>query len=388
VAADVELGTGARPIRAPRPLAPPVAAATPDLTASQGAAMRAEVGQTASDRGWSRRGKAMRTPAERRLRRRARTVTLLAAGVAVVAAALVLGFDNPAAPGTPGRLTVLKMRAVAVGVIVVVAVAQGVATVVFHTITSNRVLTPSIMGFDALYALMQTATIFFFGATVLAGGDPLGKAFAQSALMVAFAVGLYGWLLTRSGLAIRVTLLVGVVIGLGFRAASTLMQRLLTPSDFDLLSARLFGNIANAHGSYLPVGAAIVAVAVGGVWAWRHHLDVIALGRDTAISLGLRHRRELLTGLVLVAVLISVSTTLVGPMTFFGFLAATLTYQLTGVGRHALVLPAVVAVGTAVLLSAYFVLRHVFDAAGLVTVIIEFAGGLVFLVHLIRSGGR
>ncbi|MEH3089987.1 MAG: iron chelate uptake ABC transporter family permease subunit [Microbacterium arborescens] len=90
--------------------------------------------------------------------------------------------------------------------------------------------------------------------------------------------------------------------------------------------------------------------------------------------------------LILVAVLISVSTTLVGPMTFFGFIVATLAYQLAGSSRHAVVLPFAVLLGLATLLGGYFVLRHVFYAAGMLTVIIEFVGGLFFIVHLLRRG--
>jgi iron complex transport system permease protein len=92
--------------------------------------------------------------------------------------------------------------------------------------------------------------------------------------------------------------------------------------------------------------------------------------------------------LVLVAVLISVSTSMAGPMTFFGFVVAMLTYQVVGDSRHSRTLPMVVAVACATLLTAYFVLRHVFYAAGLVSVIIELGGGLVFLVHLLRKGLR
>src|SRR5690606_34571095 len=111
-------------------------------------------------------------------------------------------------------------------------------------------------------------------------------------------------------------------------------------------------------------------------------------GRQTATSLGVRYRREVLIVLLLVAVLISVSTTLVGPMTFFGFLVAMLTYQIVGCHEHRLTLPMVAAVAVATLSVAYFVLRHVFYAAGLISVLIELGGGVVFLIYLLRKGLR
>ncbi|MCG7285659.1 iron chelate uptake ABC transporter family permease subunit [Cellulomonas sp. ACRRI] len=308
--------------------------------------------------------------------------------VALAAAVGVLTYGNPAPPGSPGFWVIVRSRFASVGTILVVAFCQGVATVVFHTVTNNRILTPSILGFDAMYRVIQTALVFLFGAGTLAATDGLGKIALQSLLMVGVASLLYGWLFTGTRADLHLLLLVGVVLGMGFGSLSTFMQRLLTPSEFDILSARLFGNISVSDASYLPWGA-LVCVVVGTVlWRRRHVLDVVALGRGTATSLGVRHQREVLLTLVLVAVLISVSTSMVGPMTFFGFVVAMLTYQVVGTSRHAQTLPMVVAVASATLLLAYLVLRHVFYAGGLVSVIIELGGGLVFLVHLLRKGLR
>lgn len=308
--------------------------------------------------------------------------------VALAAAVGILTYGNPAAPGSSGFWIIVRSRSASVGTILVVAFCQGVATVVFHTVTSNRILTPSILGFDAMYRVIQTGLVFLFGAGTLAATDGLGKVALQSLVMVGAASLLYGWLFTGTRADLHLLLLVGVVLGMGFGALSTFMQRLLTPSEFDILSARLFGSISASDASYLPWGALVCLVVGTVLWRRRHVLDVVALGRETATSLGVRHQREVLLTLVLVAVLISVSTSMVGPMTFFGFVVAMLTYQVVGTSRHARTLPMVVAVACATLLLASFVLRHVFYAAGLVSVVIELGGGLVFLVHLLRKGLR
>lgn len=310
------------------------------------------------------------------------------AAVALAAAVGILTYGNPAAPGSAGFWVIVESRLASVGTILVVACCQGVAVVVFHAVTNNRILTPSILGFDALYRVIQTGMVFFLGAGSLAATDGLAKVALQSLVMVGFASLLYGWLFTGTRADLHLLLLVGVVLGMGFGALSTFMQRLLSPSEFDILSARLFGNISASDASYLPWGALVCVVVGAVVWRRRHVLDVVALGRETATSLGVRHQREVVLTLFLVAVLVSVSTSLVGPMTFFGFVVAMLTYQVVGTSRHSRTLPMVVAVACATLLLAYVVLRHVFYAAGLVSVIIELGGGLVFLVHLLRKGLR
>ncbi|MDF2917932.1 MAG: enterobactin transporter permease, partial [Microbacterium sp.] len=265
------------------------------------------------------------TPVARRPRVWLRFVVL--AIMVAAAAVLLLTWNIPLDPAQRGYWLAVELRVTTVATVAIVACCQAVATALFHTATGNRILTPSIMGFDALYVVMQTGLVFFFGGAALAATDGLAKVALQSLLMVAFATLLYGWLFAGKRGNLHIMLLIGIVLGVGFGSLSTVMQRLLTPSDFDLLSARLFGNLSNSNPEYLPWAAVIVAVVLVVVWRRRRRLDVLTLGRDVATNLGLAYKREVTVLLILVAVLISVSTTLVGPMTFFGFIVATLAYQ-------------------------------------------------------------
>lgn len=318
-----------------------------------------------------------------RLRRSLPMVLVYAA--ALVLAIAILTYGNPAPAGSAGFWVIVKSRGASLGTIALVAVCQSVATVLFHTATSNRILTPSILGFDALYVLMQTVLVFVFG-TAATGLEGIPKILAQSALMMLFATALYGWLFSGKRANLHLLLLVGVSLGMGFGAMSTFLQRLLTPSEFDVLSARLFGSIGNGNVDYLPFAAAGVAAVLVFVWRKRYTYDVVALGREVSVGLGVNYRREVVGVLVIVAFLVSVSATMVGPMTFYGFLVATMAYQFARSDRHAEVLPLAVGVGLVTLIGATFILKHVFAAGGLVTVIIEFVGGLLFLIVLLRKG--
>lgn len=55
---------------------------------------------------------------------------------------------------------ILVHRGLILATMLLVAFASGVATLLFQTVTNNRILTPSIMGLEALFILIQTATIF------------------------------------------------------------------------------------------------------------------------------------------------------------------------------------------------------------------------------------
>ena len=298
----------------------------------------------------------------------------------------ILAWGNPMPVNSPGFWRIAQLRATSVMVILVVAWCQALATVAFQTITNNRIITPSIMGFESLYRLIQTSIVFFFGTTGLTSMNSTGQYLMQVGLMVALAALLYGWMLRNERTNIHQTLLLGIVIGTGLGALSTYMQNLLNPSAFDILSARLIGNISNADVSQLTVATPLALVTGGLLLAMSRTLDVLGLGRDAAIGLGVDHRRNSLVILMLAAVLMAVSTSLVGPMSFLGFLVAMTAYQLSDTHEHRFVLPMAWLVGVVILGGAYFTLRHIFYATGSFGIIIEAAGGTFFLIHLLRKG--
>lgn len=334
----------------------------------------------------ARPGRSSRSLPTRRNRIRYWTVVGVLAVLAVGFGFSLLAWDNPMPVGSEGFWRIAKMRSTNLVVMAVVAVCQSIATVSFQTVTNNRIITPSIMGFEALYVAVQTAGVYFIGVAGVVALQGLPQFLLQVAVMVGFAMVLYGWLLSGRYANLQVMLLVGIVIGGGLGSISTFMQRLLTPSEFDVLAARLFGNISNADASYLPVAIPLCLVAAVLLLANSRRFNIMALGRDASTNLGLNHRRETIRVLFLVSILMAVSTALVGPMTFLGFLVATLAYQFADTHDHRYVFPVAVLTGFVVLAGAYFVMKNIFYAQGVVSIIIELVGGLVFLVVILRKG--
>ena len=306
--------------------------------------------------------------------------------LAAVFAFGLLAWGNPLPVGTDGFWRIAKRRADSIVAMVIVAFCQGIATVAFQTVANNRIITPSIMGFESLYRAVQTSAVYFLGVAGLISLQGVFQFGIQVVVMVGLAVALYGWLLSGKYANLQVMLLVGIVIGGGLGSVSTFMQRLLTPSEFDVLSARLFGNVSNADSSYYPLAIPLVAIAGGLLWIKSRRLNLLGLGKDTATSLGINYRRELMQVLLLVSILMAVSTALVGPMTFLGFLVATLTYQLADTYDHRYIFPMVILVAFVILAGAYFVMRNIFSAQGVVSIIIEVVGGTLFLIVILRKG--
>ncbi|WP_154794309.1 iron chelate uptake ABC transporter family permease subunit [Occultella kanbiaonis] len=298
----------------------------------------------------------------------------------------LLAWDNPLPVGSDGFWRIAQMRATSVLVMAIVAVCQATATVSFQTATNNRIITPSIMGFESLYIAIQTSAIYFLGVTGLVALTGLPQFVLQVAVMVGLSLLLYGWLLSGRYGNLQIMLLIGIIIGGGLGSISTFMQRLLTPSDFDILTARLFGSVSNADPDYFPVAIPLCVVASVALWLRSRRLNVLTLGREATINLGLNHKAEIMKVLFLVSLLMATSTALVGPMTFLGFLVATLAYQFAGSADHRHIFPVAVLTGFVVLAGAYFIMKNVFYAQGVVSIIIELVGGSVFLFVILRKG--
>ncbi|WP_435278007.1 iron chelate uptake ABC transporter family permease subunit [Rhodococcus yananensis] len=308
------------------------------------------------------------------------------AALSVVIAVGIVSWNNPMPFGTEGFWRIAQMRATSLVVIALVVVCQAVATVSFQSATNNRIITPSIMGFESLYVALQTAAVFFLGSIGVTVFQGVTQFVVMIVLMVGFSLMLYGWLLSGKYGNLQVMLLVGIVLGGGLGSIATFMQRMLTPSEFDILTAKLFGSVSNADASYLPLAIPLCILSAGALWWRSRRLDVIALGKDVTTNLGLHHRREIMIVLFLVSVLMATTTALVGPMTFLGFLVATLAYQFASTHEHRYVFPVAILTGFVILGGAYFVLKNIFYAEGAVSIIIEAVGGSAFLFVILRKG--
>ncbi|WP_029010141.1 iron chelate uptake ABC transporter family permease subunit [Azospirillum halopraeferens] len=305
----------------------------------------------------------------------------LAAALALLCAAAFLGLN------LRGNIAfVLELRALKLLALVQVAVAVAVATVLLQTITGNRILTPSIMGLDALYLLGQTALVFLLGGIGFAAVDPRLKFVIALAAMVGLAAAVF-LPLVRARHSLTVLLLTGALLGILFRSLSSLLARLIDPNDFAVLQGVSYANFNAPQGELLAIGAVLTAVAAAVAWRQRHVLDVMALGPAGAISLGVDWRWSVAGVLLLVVLLVAVSTALVGPVAFLGLLVVALAERLTGTRRHAVLLPAAACIAVTVLAGGQAVLQHGLGGASTLGVVVEFLGGLVFLL-LLATGNR
>lgn len=280
---------------------------------------------------------------------------------------------------------ILEYRGSRLLALLLTACAIGISTVLFQTITHSRLLTPALMGFDVLYVLVNTLVLLVWGGSELAAWPPALRFALQVLVMVGLALLLFRLLFSGSVRSLHLMILLGMLAGMLFRELSELAARVLDPSEFGISTGVPQASFRRINTQLLGAAAAGLAVAGLLLLRWWRCLDVLSLGRDITINLGVAHGRVVLGIMAVVAILVSVATVLVGPTLFFGLLIANLAYWFTGSQRHCWTLPASVLAGIICLVGGQLLLEHVLASTLPLALVIELAGGLLFIALLMRG---
>jgi iron complex transport system permease protein len=300
-------------------------------------------------------------------------------GLLILACALFLFWNLRAPMGF-----ILSLRLTKLAALCVVGGAIGTATVLFQTIAANRMLTPGIVGFDALFVFIQTMLVLFLGGAGFASLPSLAQFGIETLILVLAALALFSVLLRKGADDILRLVLTGVILGVLLRGLAGLAQRLLDPSEFSIVQQASFATFGAVDKTQLVIASIILTGCFCAAMRISRFLDVAALGRNIALPLGLDYDRAVFVALGLVALLVATSTALVGPITFLGLLASSLAHAALPTWRHSRLLPAAAIIGATILVAGQFVFERLLGLQSTLTVVVEFAGGVLFLFLVLR----
>ncbi|WP_059041577.1 iron chelate uptake ABC transporter family permease subunit [Paenibacillus rubinfantis] len=302
------------------------------------------------------------------------------AGIAVLLAVVFMTID------AGGQWDyILPRRGKKLIAILLTGTAIAFSTVVFQTITNNRILTPSIIGLDSLYMLLQTVIVFFIGGTALTLMSRNLRFVMAVGLMVVFAMVLYRMLFRKEGRNINHLLLIGIIFGTFFSSVTSFLQKLIDPNEFLVIQDKMFASFNNVNSDLLLISLAGVLLVALYFTKFAKYLDVLSLGRDHAVNLGVSYEYVVKRMLVVVAILISISTALVGPITFLGLLVANVAYQFLNTYRHKILILGASLIGFIALVGGQLIIERVFTFSTSLSVIINFAGGVYFIYLLLKE---
>ncbi|HJE20516.1 MAG TPA: iron chelate uptake ABC transporter family permease subunit [Aliicoccus persicus] len=282
----------------------------------------------------------------------------------------------------------LPSRTKRVVAIVIVAVAIAVSTVIFQTIVNNRILTPSIMGLDSVYMFIQTSIIFFAGATSTLLLDNRINYFVSVILLVIFTVLVFKYLFKFTGNNVFLLLLIGIILGTFFGNLASFMQLLIDPQDFMVLQSRMFGSFSSVNEQLLLFTSIIIIILLIIVFKDFGSLDVLALGREHAVNLGVNYDRKVSQLLIIIAILVSISTALVGPIMFLGLLVVNIAHEIFETFRHRYMIIGTMLFSIIALLLGQMVVQFVFNNNIELSIIINLVGGLYFIYLVLKRSQK
>ncbi len=280
----------------------------------------------------------------------------------------------------------LKNRFLQIAAIVIVAICIAISTVIFQTLCNNKILTPAIIGLDSLYMLLQSALIFSLGSANLSVYRNDINFLITLACMVVFSLGLYK-ILFSSDKSIYLIMLLGLIFGTLFSTLSSFFEILIDPDEFMIIQGRMFASFDNVAFDVLAL--AYIVTLLSFIWIFRYmkFLDPLSLGKDLSINLGINYQKISKHLMIIIAILTSISTALVGPITFLGLLVANITYELFKTAKHSILLLACILISILALLGGVFFVSRIFDYNTTISVIINFLGGIYF-IYLVLKGNK
>ncbi|MCC2259647.1 iron chelate uptake ABC transporter family permease subunit [Intestinimonas sp. CLA-AA-H199] len=277
----------------------------------------------------------------------------------------------------------MKLRTPKLLPMLLTAFAIGGASIVFQSIINNTIVTPCLLGMNSLYTLIHTAVVFFLGSGSLIAANANLSFAVDVVLMGLTATVIYSWIFKKTRHNVLYVLLVGTVLTSFFGSIQTTLTRVMDPNEYDTLLTSLVASFSNINSEILLFSALLLA---GITFALRKELallDVLTLGKDQAINLGVDYDRCIRRLLLGVTLCIAVATAMVGPISFLGLIIANLSRQLLRTYRHSQLILGSALFGMAVLVGGQLIVEHVYTYAVPVSVFITVGGGLYFLYLLL-----
>ncbi len=288
---------------------------------------------------------------------------------------------------TSTEVTVYSSRAPRAVAAIAVGLGLSVAGAAYQAVIRNPLVDPYIMGVSSGAGTFAVATIAygftFFG--LISAHSPYLTAIASiiGGLLAFFATML---LAQRAGSTTNAYVLSGVVVGLVFGAAQTIMIIFAgnAVSNAMLWLFGSFAQISRTETICILVPSVILSILI---MTRSKELNLILLGEGQARQMGLNVKRFNALMLIFASVLASFCVAFVGIIGFVGLVIPHLCRMLFG-GDHRIILPASIAFGGAIMIGADLLARMIMPGLELPVGAITTLIGVPVFAYLLFMRGK
>lgn len=262
-----------------------------------------------------------------------------------------------------------------------------VVSLAFQTITENRVLTPSMLGFDSVFLATQSVLVFFASTISFVGqlfSNPYLNFFITTGIMLLISVLMYSLMLRKNKNNIAFLLLFGLILSNIVQSLTNYIEVLLNPQQFQQLKAVTTVSITNMNESVIIIATPVMVLLTFLFMKRSREYDVMQLGESNAKSLGVPYAKRVNQTLILVALAMAVTTALIGPVTFLGLLGVNIARELFKTYKHSVLYIGSVMVSILCLILGQGLVEMLHYATP-VTVLIDLIGGTYLIVLILKE---
>ena len=278
----------------------------------------------------------------------------------------------------------LRLPRILVGILVGVSLA--ISGAILQGVTRNDLVDSGILGINSGSALFVVVYIFLMNGNVYEGISDLTiftmpLVALSGAIFGAFLIYLLSY---KNGINSSRLLLIGIGINIAFTSLLIIFQLKFTTQEFNRVMAWTNGSIWGSSWKHVLALLPFVVVLVFLSIYNHRYLDVLNLGDEFSIGLGVnveRERRKLLTYSVILA---GVSTAFAGSISFLGLIAPHIARKLVG-PEHKRLIPTSALVGALILLIGDTIARNLIAPMEIPVGIVISVIGVPYFIYLILS---
>lgn len=248
-------------------------------------------------------------------------------------------------------------------VMLIAAFAIGGASLVFQSIINNTIVTPCLLGMNSLYTLIHTAVVFVAGSGSILAVNTNAAFAVDLVLMGLSATVIYGYLFKKTNYNVLYVLLIGTVLTSFFGSVQSTLTRIMDPNEYDSLLTTLVASFSNVNAEIIVFSLVVLALLIVALRKDLALLDVLTLGKEQAINLGVDYDKSVRRLLLGVTLAIAVATAVVGPISFMGLIIANLSRQLLKTFRHSQLIAGSALFGMIILVAGQLIVEHVYTYA-------------------------
>ncbi|MFI3250812.1 MAG: iron chelate uptake ABC transporter family permease subunit [Eubacteriales bacterium] len=269
--------------------------------------------------------------------------------------------------------------------IILTAFCIGTSTVSFQSVVSNRLITPCLLGMSSFYTFVGTVLSIIFGFVGIRIGNMYVSYLLNLLAVAIFGYLLYGQLFKKTNYNVTYVLLTGTVMASLFDSTSGLLQSFARGFSISLFGAG--ANTARTNTDLLAFSTFLCILLVILFWNDICKLDVVGLGRNNVINLGVDFDKQ--TGRILVAdlLLIAIASIAGTTYTFLGIILSNLAREIFKTYKHFYLLLGSFFLGVICLVGAQLWMEHFAQIKVAVDVYITIIGGSYFLFLLVKNKG-